>query len=236
MNKHGAGRPSGLCGQGKDAASYHVLSFLLGAALPTALLFYLASDRLGEGLSSISPSSWGSSRTPTTQQLAGATDHTAPTSPTSQGQEVRTTYALASYIDCTVLFHARCMTLSRPSQSEFAELAELLPRVATDDDRTVILTSVNEAFARPNSLLGLFRESFRAGEGTEHLLDHVLVVAVDAMAFVHCKAVHPHCYRLEVDSATYLSSESSFLSAAYVELVWAKLSLQQRVLELGYNF
>ena len=63
-----------------------------------------------------------------------------------------------------------------PAQSEFAGLAELLPKVATDDG-TVIITSVNEAFARPNSLLDLFRESFRAGEGIEHLLDHVLVAA-----------------------------------------------------------
>ena len=85
-------------------------------------------------------------------------------------------------------------------------------------------------------MLGLFRESFRAGEGTKHFLDHVLVVAVDAVAFVHCKAVHPHCYLLEVKSSTNLSSENSFLSEAYVELVWAKLSLQQRVLELGYHF
>jgi len=47
-------------------------------------------------------------------------------------------------------------------QSEFADLAQVLPKVATDD-RTVIITSVNEAFARPNSLLGLFRESFQVG-------------------------------------------------------------------------
>ena len=58
----------------------------------------------------------------------------------------------------------------------------MLPKVATDD-RTVIITSVNEAFARPNSLLGLFRESFQVGEGIGHLLDNVLVVAVDAKAF-----------------------------------------------------
>ncbi|WVZ67639.1 LOW QUALITY PROTEIN: hypothetical protein U9M48_016690 [Paspalum notatum var. saurae] len=121
-----------------------------------------------------------------------------------------------------------------PEERKQGGLAELLPSVATDD-RTVIITSVNEAFARPNSLLGLFRESFRGGEGIERLLDHVLVVAVDAMAFAHCKAVHPHCYLLEVRSMN-LSSENSFLSDAYVELVWTKLSLQQRVLELGYNF
>jgi hypothetical protein len=113
-------------------------------------------------------------------------------------------------------------------------LAELLPKVATDDG-TVIITSVNEAFARPGSLLDVFRESFRAGEGIEHLLDHVLVVAVDDAGFAHCKAVHPHCYLLEVRSMD-LSSDSKFMSEAYVELVWTKLSLQQRVLELGYNF
>jgi len=42
----------------KEAAGSHAVSFFLGAALPTALLFFLASDRLGEGLSSISRS-WG---------------------------------------------------------------------------------------------------------------------------------------------------------------------------------
>uniref|UniRef100_A0A0E0N6W6 Nucleotide-diphospho-sugar transferase domain-containing protein n=1 Tax=Oryza rufipogon TaxID=4529 RepID=A0A0E0N6W6_ORYRU len=115
-----------------------------------------------------------------------------------------------------------------------SDLAELLPKVATDD-RTVIITSVNEAFARPNSLLVLFRESFAAGEKIAHLLDHVLVVAVDPAAFHHCRAVHPHCYHLKVDTMN-LSSANNFMSEAYVELVWTKLSLQQRVLELGYNF
>jgi hypothetical protein len=42
----------------KEAARSHAVSFLLGAALPTALLFFLASDRLGDGLSTISHS-WG---------------------------------------------------------------------------------------------------------------------------------------------------------------------------------
>ncbi|TVU36025.1 hypothetical protein EJB05_17935, partial [Eragrostis curvula] len=117
--------------------------------------------------------------------------------------------------------------------SEFAELAELLPKVATDD-RTVIITSVNEAFARPNSLLGVFRESFRAGEGIEHLLNHVLVDAVDAKAFLHCKAVHLHCYLLEVRSMNLrLANNYMRKKGLSVELVWTKLALQERVLELG---
>ncbi|XP_002456849.1 uncharacterized protein At4g15970 [Sorghum bicolor] len=119
-------------------------------------------------------------------------------------------------------------------QYEFADLAQVLPKVATDD-RTVIITSVNEAFARPNSLLGLFRESFQVGEGIGHLLNNVLVVAVDAKAFRYCKAVHPHCYLLEVKTMN-LSSANNYMTESYIELVWTKLSLQQRVLELGYNF
>jgi hypothetical protein len=50
-------------GFGRKEAGSHAASFLLGAALPTALLFLLASDRLGEGLSSISRS-WGSGAVP----------------------------------------------------------------------------------------------------------------------------------------------------------------------------
>ena len=41
-------------GGGKELMGSHLASFLLGAALPTAFLFFLASDRFGEGLSSIS--------------------------------------------------------------------------------------------------------------------------------------------------------------------------------------
>ncbi|RCV28782.1 hypothetical protein SEVIR_5G436700v4 [Setaria viridis] len=200
-------------GLGGKEACQHVVFFLVGAALPTALLVLLASDRLGEGLSTIS-SSWG----PTPTQLPAS----AVGGPPAQGGNT------------TLSAGGAAPTATHAQQSEFADLAELLPKVTTDD-RTVIITSVNEAFARPGSLLDVFRESFRAGEGIEHLLNHVLVVAVDDAAFAHCKAVHPHCYLLEVKSMN-LSSANKFMSEAYVELVWTKLSLQQRVLELGYNF
>jgi hypothetical protein len=104
------------------------------------------------------------------------------------------------------------------------------------EDRTVILTLANEAWAQPGSLLDIYRESFRNGEDTERFLNHVLVIAVDAGGFDRCKAVHPHCYHLEVVKATNLSSASKFMTKEFVELVWLKLSFQQRILELGYNF
>ena len=103
------------------------------------------------------------------------------------------------------------------------------------DDGTVIITSVNEAWAEPGSLLDLFREGFKNGEGTAHLLNHTLIVAVDPGALARCEAVHPHCYLLEVTSAN-VTSANRFMTKSYLELVWAKLELQQRVLELGYNY
>lgn len=173
----------------------HSVSFLLGALLPTLLLFLLASDRVGEKLASISSSGNGTAH----QQ----TSHAANVS--GDGEK-----------------------------DSFPGLAELLPKVATDDG-TVIITSVNAAWAAPGSLLDLFREGFRNGDGTAHLLNHTLIVAVDAGAMARCEAVHPHCYLLEVTSAN-VSSANRFMSKSYLELVWAKLSLQQRVLELGYNY
>jgi hypothetical protein len=107
--------------------------------------------------------------------------------------------------------------------------------VATED-RTVILTSVNEAWARPGSLLDIYLESFKNGEDTVHLLDHLLVIALDPAGLRRCVSVHPHCYLLENVTAANLSSATRFMSKQYLELVWTKLSLQQRVLELGYNF
>ncbi|XP_062208708.1 uncharacterized protein At4g15970-like [Phragmites australis] len=184
----------------------HLPSFLLGALLPTLLLFFLASHRVGEQLS------LGKGhllmKIPAEEQEANLTsDGWAP-----GGEEV----------------------LLARERDKFPGLVELLPQVATDD-RTVIITSVNEAWARPNSLLDLFRESFRNGEGIEHLLNHTLIVAFDAGAFDHCRAVHPHCYLLEMKGMN-LSSANRFLTKGYLELVWTKLSLQQRVLELGYNY
>ena len=138
-------------------SGHHVVPFFLGAALPTILLFVLASDRVGEQLSSVSGSWLGNSN--------GGTPGTAPA----------------------------------PQQHEaerFPGLAQLLPKVCTED-RTVIITSVNEAWARPGSLLDLYLASFKNGEDTAHLLDHLLVVALDPAGFRRCAAVHPHCYLLE---------------------------------------
>ncbi|WVZ61265.1 hypothetical protein U9M48_011167 [Paspalum notatum var. saurae] len=125
------------------------------------------------------------------------------------------------------------------AEAEFPGLAAAVSRAATPDDRTVIITCVNQAWAAPGSLLDLFLESFRAGEGTAHLLRHVLIVAMDAAAMKRCQEAlrHPHCYLYTpVPPGLDLSSAKFFLSPEYLELVWSKLRLQRRVLQLGYSF
>jgi hypothetical protein len=64
--------------------SQRALSFLLGAALPTILLFALATDRVGEQLSSVSGGLWGYKYNGGTQNNNG----TRPAAPALQEDEV----------------------------------------------------------------------------------------------------------------------------------------------------
>ncbi|CAM0878094.1 unnamed protein product [Alopecurus aequalis] len=119
---------------------------------------------------------------------------------------------------------------------EFRGLAEAVARTAMDD-RTVIITCVNQAWAAPGSLLDLFLESFHIGEGTARLLPHVLVVSMDAAAHARCQAVHQHCYHYTMPGLNMdFASAKFFGSKEWLEMVWSKLKLQRHVLELGYGF
>ncbi|BAD87641.1 regulatory protein-like [Oryza sativa Japonica Group] len=163
--------PPGLLALGNMSGHYyhHLTSFLLGAVLPTVLLFFLASDRVSE-------------RLPTISSLGNGALVIGGRATAREGGDLTGVDGSAP----------------APAEKEkFPGLAELLPEVAMED-KTVIITSVNDAWAAPGSLLDLFRDSFHNGDGIAHLLDHVLVVAVDAGGFRRCKAVHPHCYLLDV--------------------------------------
>ncbi|XP_052165948.1 uncharacterized protein At4g15970-like [Oryza glaberrima] len=117
-----------------------------------------------------------------------------------------------------------------------SELTEVL-RNASMDDRTVIMTSINRAYAAPGSLLDLFLESFRLGEGTEPLLKHVLIVAMDPAALARCRQVHPHCYLLRrPEGAVDYSDEKRFMSKDYLDMMWGRNLFQQTILQLGFNF
>ncbi|VVB02149.1 unnamed protein product [Arabis nemorensis] len=54
-----------------------------------------------------------------------------------------------------------------------ARTLEEILREASTEEETVILTTLNRAWAEPNSTFELFLESFHIGQGTKQLLRHL---------------------------------------------------------------
>ena len=102
------------------------------------------------------------------------------------------------------------------------------------DDNTIIFTEINDAYANPGSILDLFLESFHVGENIEHLLEHLIIVATDQVSFERCKSIHHHCYLLKIDDENFEAARF-FMSKGFVNLVWTKIKLMQRMVEFGYN-
>ncbi|CAH2080131.1 unnamed protein product, partial [Thlaspi arvense] len=148
------------------------------------------------------------------------------------------TYCLLLII-CWLLSHHPscdpCMSTIRGTQfshiqqESSSDLSSLVKGVATDD-RTVIITMVDQEWAKPESLLDLFLESFGIGERTKHLLNHLIVVALDDQALRYCLRVHPHCYLHRDSRRKFESTSPDGLVAG-----WRKKSLVKEILELGYN-
>ncbi|KAI3892959.1 hypothetical protein MKW92_005879 [Papaver armeniacum] len=114
---------------------------------------------------------------------------------------------------------------------------EKLLKAAAMKDKTVILTTLNEAWAAPapNSILDLFLESFKIGENTKNLLNHLVIIAMDQRAYQRCLEVHPHCYALKVEGVDF-TVEAYFMKGNYLKMVWSKIDIQKSALEMGYNF
>lgn len=102
-------------------------------------------------------------------------------------------------------------------------------------DKTVILTTVNQAWAANNSLLDIFLESFRIGDNTKRLLDHLVIVAYDQEAYDRCTTLHPHCYALKNQKKDF-SKEAFFMSHDYLEMMWGRIHFLHSILEMGYHF
>ncbi|XP_026442861.1 uncharacterized protein At4g15970-like, partial [Papaver somniferum] len=119
-------------------------------------------------------------------------------------------------------------------KNEQVKLERVL-KVASMKDKTVILTTLNEAWAVPNSVFDLFLESFKIGDNIKHLLSHLVIIAMDQKAYERCLEVHPHCYALNVEGVDF-TKEAYFLSPEYLKMVWSKIDFQRSVLEMGYNF
>ncbi|XP_031484188.1 uncharacterized protein At1g28695-like [Nymphaea colorata] len=119
-------------------------------------------------------------------------------------------------------------------QSTGDPLDAVLRRVAMEN-KTLIITGINKPYAGNNSMLELFLEAFRQGEDTQHLLEHLLVVAHDQPAFERCQQLHHHCYRLVTDGVDF-AGEKMFMSQDYLKMVWRRTLFIGDVLKRGYNF
>ncbi|XP_011627574.2 uncharacterized protein At4g15970 [Amborella trichopoda] len=102
-------------------------------------------------------------------------------------------------------------------------------------NKTVILTTLNEAWAAPNSVIDLFLESFRWGERIRQLLDHLVIVCLDQKAFARCSSIHNHCYALSTEGVDF-SGEKYFMTPDYLKMMWRRIDFLRTVLEMGYNF
>ena len=113
-------------------------------------------------------------------------------------------------------------------------LEEILKETAMKD-KTVILTTLNEAWAAPNSVIDLFLESFRIGYHTRRLLNHLVIIALDQKAFARCQVIHTYCFLL-VSEGSDFHEEAYFMTSRYLKMMWRRIDFLRSVLEMGYNF
>lgn len=121
-------------------------------------------------------------------------------------------------------------------QSNEEDKLEMVLKKAAMADRTVILTTLNEAWANNNSVIDLFLESFRIGINTSRLLKHLVIVALDGKAYARCLELHPYCYVLTTQGVDFSGGEAYFMTPDYLKMMWRRIDFLRTVLEKGFNF
>ncbi|CAI9099460.1 OLC1v1036288C1 [Oldenlandia corymbosa var. corymbosa] len=119
-------------------------------------------------------------------------------------------------------------------ETEEAKLEKVLNKAAMED-KTVIVTTVNAAWTKPGSLFDIFLDSFKIGIGTQKLLNHLVVIALDPISYNRCSESLPHCYALKTQGIDFSVQEAFFMKPDYVRLVWRKIEVVYDILQLGYN-
>ncbi|XP_015064369.1 uncharacterized protein At4g15970-like [Solanum pennellii] len=142
--------------------------------------------------------------------------------------------SLTSHAPRVFFFIPPSDSLPPPSDTQENKLEKVLKDAAMED-KTVILTTLNEAWAAPSSVIDLFLESFRIGNQTRELLNHLVIIALDEKAFSRCLVVHTHCYAL-VSEGVDFSKEAYFMTHDYLKMMWTRIDFLKGVLEMGYNF
>uniref|UniRef100_A0A1J3CBG7 Nucleotide-diphospho-sugar transferase domain-containing protein n=1 Tax=Noccaea caerulescens TaxID=107243 RepID=A0A1J3CBG7_NOCCA len=113
---------------------------------------------------------------------------------------------------------------------------ERILREASTEEKTVIVTMMNQAYAERDSTFDVFLESFRVGNGTERLLRHVVVVCLDEKSYSRCVEVFPRrCFLLRTTGIDF-SGERLFMKGDYLKMMWRRTEFLGSLLSLGYNF
>ncbi|KAK7311358.1 hypothetical protein RJT34_09447 [Clitoria ternatea] len=109
-------------------------------------------------------------------------------------------------------------------------------RRTTMPDRTVILTMVDETLASPGSLLEILLQSFKNGEGTQRLLNHLMIITMDPQAFEYCSSLHPHCIHPSTFPRSFATkTQSNNATPNYNIFTWTRNDVLLEVLRFGYS-
>ncbi|KAG5558222.1 hypothetical protein RHGRI_008226 [Rhododendron griersonianum] len=114
-------------------------------------------------------------------------------------------------------------------------LDEVLAETSTEN-KIVIIAMVNKAYVEGDkSMLDLFLDGFWLGDGTQGLVNHILIVATDPVSYKRCKFLRLHCYRLETEGVDF-AEEKMYMSEDYLKMMWRRTQFLGDVLKHGYNF
>jgi len=107
-------------------------------------------------------------------------------------------------------------------------------------NKTVIIAVVNRAYVEQDvesdsTMLDIFLSSFWLGEGTRSLIHHILLVAVDQIAYDRCMFLKMNCFRLETDGVDF-KGEKIYMSQDFIKMMWRRTQFLLEVLKHGYNF
>ncbi|GJW93574.1 putative nucleotide-diphospho-sugar transferase [Tanacetum coccineum] len=106
---------------------------------------------------------------------------------------------------------------------------------ASMPNKTVIIAIVNKAYTEGDKpMLDIFLDGFWLGENTRQLTNHLLIVAVDQIAFERCKFLRLHCYKLKTKGGDFLG-EKLYMSQDFIKMMWQRTRFLRDVLRRGYN-
>ncbi|XP_071722784.1 uncharacterized protein At4g15970 [Rutidosis leptorrhynchoides] len=206
---------------------------------------HLGRSRSSAGISSFSSFRSSSDALPLSSSATDTSSAAASTMLSGFSSRGRTLISVVAIIVCCFfLYHATVSERFNSStvslfdsflqENEESKLDRVLKSAAMKS-RTVILTTLNEAWATQNSVIDLFLESFRNGVGTRKLLKHLVIIALDEKAYNRCLLVHSHCYALVTEGVDF-NKEAYFMTPSYLKMMWRRIDLLRSVLEMGYNF